>query len=269
MLRDPPSLLDVTGLNKTFATRHGVRRRVRTLHAVADVSFWVSAGETLAIVGESGAGKSTTGRLILRLIEPDSGVVHFRGGDVRAFNPKELRSFRKKAQMIFQDPHSSLDPRLPIAESVAEPLLVHGIGDRNERRDRTAALLERVGLGTHLLDRYPSQLSGGQLQRAAIARALTTDPELIVCDEPVSALDVSIRAQVINLLEDLQAERGIAYMFVTHDLALVEAFADRVAVMRKGAIVEQSTVTELFTNPQEAYTRELLDAVPYVKDQLT
>ncbi|MET7335412.1 ATP-binding cassette domain-containing protein [Nonomuraea sp. NPDC005650] len=254
------SLLEVEALTKVFRRHHGEPGH----RAVDQVSFTVEPGETMALVGESGAGKSTTGRLVLRLIEPDSGSVALGGADVRALSRRDLRTFRRRAQMVFQDPHSSLDPRIPIAESVAEPLVVHRIGSRAERRDRVADLLERVGIGAHLLNRYPAQLSGGQLQRAAIARALTTDPELIVCDEPVSALDVSIQAQVINLLTDLQAERGIAYLFITHDLALVEAFADTVAVMRNGAIVEQATVEQLFRAPRQEYTRELLDAVPYV-----
>jgi len=252
-------LLRVDGLTKVFHRRGGGDHL-----AVDHVSFTLGRGETLALVGESGAGKSTTGRLVLRLIEPDSGTVEMNGTDVRALRSRELRVFRQKAQMVFQDPYSSLEPRVPIAASVAAPLTVHRVGTRAERRDRVVDLLERVGLGAHLLGRYPAQLSGGQLQRAAIARALTTGPELIVCDEPVSALDVSIRAQVINLLTDLQAERGISYLFITHDLALVEAFADNVAVTKAGAIVEQAPVDRLFSAPQHEYTRELLDAVPYV-----
>lgn len=254
------SLLQVDGLTKTFRRRRGEPGH----RAVDGVSFTIARGETLALVGESGAGKSTTGRLILRLIEPDAGTVVLGGTDVRALERSALRAFRRRAQMIFQDPYSSLDPRVPIGTSVAEPLAVHRIGTRQERRDRAADLLERAGIGSHLLNRYPAQLSGGQLQRAAIARALMTDPELIVCDEPVSALDVSIRAQVVNLLSDLQAERGISYLFITHDLALVEAFAHKVAVMRNGRIVEQAPVDQLFRDPRQDYTRELLDAVPYV-----
>jgi ABC-type glutathione transport system ATPase component len=253
-------LLEVSGLSKTF--RNG--RRGRSHVAVDGVSFSLDPGRTLALVGESGAGKSTTGRLVLRLIEPDAGSVSMAGTDVLGLNARNLRAFRRRAQMVFQDPFSALDPRTTVGRSVAEPLVVHGIGDRVERRDRAAALLERVGIGSHLLDRFPAQLSGGQLQRVSIARALTTDPELIVCDEPVSALDVSIQAQVLNLLADLQAERGIAYLFITHDLALVEAFADTVAVMRDGSILEEAPATELFRSPREDYTRELLDAVPYV-----
>ncbi|TQM11361.1 ATP-binding cassette domain-containing protein [Pseudonocardia kunmingensis] len=254
------ALLEVDRLTKEFRRRRGEPGH----RAVDEVSFRIERGGTLALVGESGAGKSTTGRLVLRLIEPDSGGVSMGGTDVRALDGRGLRAFRKRAQMVFQDPHSSLDPRVPIAVSVAEPLVVHGIGTRGERRERVADLLDGVGIGSHLLGRYPAQLSGGQLQRVAIARALATDPELIVCDEPVSALDVSIQAQVINLLTDLQAERGIAYLFITHDLALVEAFADTVAVMRAGAIVEQAPVDRLFREPEHDYTRTLLDAVPYI-----
>ncbi|WP_181780724.1 ATP-binding cassette domain-containing protein [Pseudonocardia pini] len=254
------ALLEVRDLTKTF--RAGRRAPVRT--AVDDVSFDLEAGRTLALVGESGAGKSTIGRLVLRLVEPDAGSVRMGGEDLLALSPQALRAFRTRAQMVFQDPFSALDPRTTIGTSVAEPLIVHGIGDRAERRDRVVDLLERVGIGSHLLGRFPAQLSGGQLQRVSIARALTTDPELIVCDEAVSALDVSIQAQVLELLADLQAERGLAYLFITHDLAVVEAFAHDVVVLRAGAVVERGPVGELFANPAEDYTRELLDAVPYL-----
>lgn len=260
------ALLEVRNLDKTFVTRVGFRGKPHRLKAVDDVSFDVDAGETVALVGESGAGKSTTGRLVLRLLQPDAGSVTFDGTDVLALGAADLRRFRQNAQMIFQDPHSSLDPRVAIIESVSEPLLVHDLGNRSERRRKAGDLLERVGIGPHLFQRYPAQLSGGQLQRAAIARALTTDPQLIVCDEPVSALDVSIRAQVINLLDDLQAERGIGYLFVTHDLALVESFADRVIVMRHGAMVESAATATLFADPQEEYTRSLLESVPFLPE---
>jgi oligopeptide transport system ATP-binding protein len=250
------TLLEVRELTKSFGSGSGARR------AVSDVSFSLRKGETLALVGESGAGKSTTGRLVLRLIDPDSGSITFQGTDVRAMNRNELRGFRRDAQMIFQDPFSSLNPRMKIWKSVAEPMVVHGIGSRREHRDRAAALLDSVGLSTHLIDRYPTSLSGGQLQRAAIARALANDPSLIVCDEPVSALDVSVQAQVINLLLDIQEERGVSYLFITHDLALVETFAQSVAVMRSGAIVEQAPTAELFSHPREDYTRTLLNAIP-------
>lgn len=249
-------LLEVRNLTKSFGTGAQNRR------AVSDVSFDLNKGETLALVGESGAGKSTTGRLALRLIEPDSGTVVFDGADVRAMKSSTLRGFRRNAQMIFQDPFSSLNPRMKIWKSVAEPLVVHSIGKRSEHRDRVAALLDSVGLSSHLIDRYPTSLSGGQLQRAAIARALSTDPSLIVCDEPVSALDVSVQAQVINLLLDIQSERNVSYLFITHDLALVEIFAHNVAVMKSEEIVEKSSVADLFAHPREEYTRTLLNAIP-------
>ncbi|MBF4478611.1 ATP-binding cassette domain-containing protein [Rhodococcus rhodochrous] len=257
------SLLDVRSLSKSFP--HGSTLRP----AVDDVSFTLREGETLALVGESGAGKSTTGRLVLRLIDADSGEISIRGRDVRGLRGADLRNFRRDAQMIFQDPFSSLNPRMRIWKAVAEPLLVHRVCPRGELKDRAAALLDSVGLGTHLLDRYPTGLSGGQLQRAAIARALSTDPSLIVCDEPVAALDVSVQAQVINLLLDIQEQRGVAYLFVTHDLALVEKVAHSVAVMRAGKIVEHATTGTLFSAPEQDYTRTLLSAIPEMPETAT
>ena len=257
------SLLEVSGLSKSFVVKRDLLGRARTrFTAVDDVSFTVEAGETLALVGESGAGKSTTGRLVLRLIEPDQGSVHFEGTDVATLSNKALRVARRRMQMIFQDPFSSLDPRMPIGESVAEPLRVHfGMGVR-ERVLKAVALLDRVGMGRHSLDRYPGELSGGQLQRVAIARALTLEPTLIVCDEPVAALDVSVRAQVLNLMRELQEERGLTYLFISHDLALVEVISDRVAVMKRGKIVEIGPSADLYRNPQHEYTQELLSAIP-------
>ncbi|WP_404314863.1 ATP-binding cassette domain-containing protein [Prescottella equi] len=246
-------LLEVHGLTKSFGPGK---------EAVSDVSFGLEAGETLALVGESGAGKSTLGRLALRLIEPTSGRITLRGRNIGGLRRGELRELRREAQMVFQDPFSSLNPRMRIWKAVAEPMLVHGIAPRAELRDRAADLLEQVGLPAHLIDRFPTSLSGGQLQRAAIARALATSPSLIVCDEPVAALDVSVQAQVINLLLDIQRERGVSYLFITHDLALVESFAHSVAVMRSGGMVEHASTTALFTDPREDYTRTLLDAIP-------
>ncbi|MCL2535701.1 MAG: ATP-binding cassette domain-containing protein [Nocardiaceae bacterium] len=257
------SLLEVTNLTKSFSTRRDfLGRKTGWTHAVRDVSFTLDAGECLAVVGESGAGKSTVGRMVLRLIEPDSGTVVFDGEDVLAAKPARLREMRRGMQMIFQDPHSSLDPRMTVADAVAEPLIVHTDLDRAARRRRAQELLDKVGIGARYLGRYPSELSGGQLQRVAIARALTLEPKMIVCDEPVAALDVSVRAQVLNLLRDLQEELGLAYLFVCHDLALIEVIADRVLVMRSGEVVESGTVDEIYRAPREDYTRALLDAIP-------
>lgn len=257
------SLLEARNLVKRFPTKRNLwGRTTETFTAVDDVSFTVEPGETLALVGESGAGKSTTGRLVLRLVEPDSGEITFDGKDLRTLGREDMRALRQDMQMIFQDPFSSLDPHLPIGESIAEPLLIHfGMG-RSERLGRASELLDRVGLRRHYLERYPAELSGGQLQRIAIARALTLEPRLIVCDEPVAALDVSVRAQVLNLMRELQVERNLAYLFVSHDLALVEVIADRVAVMSKGRIVEVGPAEQLFRNPTDPYTIELLRAVP-------
>jgi oligopeptide transport system ATP-binding protein len=258
-----PPLLVADDLQKTFGSPRRLLGRTREpFHAVRGVSFTLAAGETLALVGESGAGKSTTGRLILRLIEPDAGRVEFDGTDVRALSADALRAMRRRMQMIFQDPFGSLDPRVPIGDSVAEPLLVHFRMKHSERLDRAAALLERCGMGTHHLGRYPADLSGGQLQRAAIARALTLSPQLIVADEPVAALDVSVRAQVLNLMKELQEELGMAYLFITHDLALVEVIADRVAVMQHGEIVDEGAVDRIFADAEHEYTKELLSAIP-------
>jgi peptide/nickel transport system ATP-binding protein/oligopeptide transport system ATP-binding protein len=257
------SLLAVRNLVKRFPVRRTFLGRTREwFTAVDDVSFELAPGETLALVGESGAGKSTTGRLVLRLIEPDQGEVRFDGTDVRALGQRELRIARRQMQMVFQDPYSSLDPHVSVGESVAEPLLVHFKMGRKERLRRATELLERVGMSGDVVERFPAELSGGQLQRAAIARALTMKPKLIVADEPVAALDVSVRAQVLNLMHDLQEELEVAYLFITHDLSLVQVIADRVAVMSEGAIVEQGSVAQIFEHPKDAYTAALLSAIP-------
>ncbi|MBQ1061928.1 MULTISPECIES: ATP-binding cassette domain-containing protein [Micromonospora] len=257
------SLLEVENLTKSFsAGRDWLGRRTKWLDAVKGVSFTLERGECLAVVGESGAGKSTVGRMVLRLIEPDSGSVTFDGIDVLATKPKQLRALRQRMQMIFQDPYSSLDPRMTIRDAVAEPLLVHTDKDRATREKEAVELLDKVGIGSRYLERYPAELSGGQLQRVAIARALTMKPSLIVCDEPVAALDVSVRAQVLNLLRDLQEELGLAYLFVCHDLALVEVIADRVMVMAAGEVVETDTTDQIFANPRQEYTKKLLAAIP-------
>jgi peptide/nickel transport system ATP-binding protein/oligopeptide transport system ATP-binding protein len=257
------NLLEVTGLSKRFASKRDLIGRVRVWEdAVVDVNFKLEAGETLALVGESGAGKSTTARLALRLIEADAGRVVFDGVDVRALSRSRLLALRRRMQMIFQDPFSSLDPRVTVGESVTEPLLVHEHLSAARRRVQGARMLERVGLSSGDMDRYPREFSGGQLQRIAIARALTLKPSLIVCDEPCAALDVSVRAQVINLMKDLQDEFGIAYLFISHDLGLVEVIADRIAVMSRGRIEETGSTQRIFGAPQSQYTRELIAAIP-------
>jgi ABC-type oligopeptide transport system ATPase subunit len=258
-------LLEVKGLWKSYRQSWLNRRDGDGFfHAVQDVSFTVNRGETFAIVGESGAGKSTVGRMVLRLIEADRGSIMYKGTDVRALLPRELRRARAGMQMVFQDPYSSLDPKVTIAGSVAEPLRALTTLSSGERDAKVYQLLSRVGLGPDYLDRYPYELSGGQLQRVAVARAISTDPGLVVCDEPVAALDMSIRAQVLNLLKELQEERGISYIFISHDLSLVSVLAHRVAVMRAGKIVEEGAAEQLFTQPAHAYTRELLQSVPSI-----
>ncbi|MFD6064343.1 dipeptide ABC transporter ATP-binding protein [Rhodococcus wratislaviensis] len=256
-------ILTAVALTKTYPPRGMARLRNGAVTAVDHVDISVNAGETLAVVGESGAGKSTLGRLVLRLIDPDSGVGSLRLGDVdlQSLSRSKLRAQRGSMQMIFQDPFSSLDPKMSIQQTVCESLLLHTDQNRAEREKTARSLLNRVGIRDEQLDRYPHELSGGQLQRVAIARAIANSPSLIVCDEPVAALDVSIRAQVIKLLRDLQEERNMAYLFITHDLSLVQMIADRVAVMFGGKIVEQGVTEEVFTNPQHPHTKLLLDSV--------
>lgn len=256
-------LLEVRGLEKRFPLRRGRGRHKTSVRAVDGVSFWLRPGETLGLVGESGCGKTTTGRTVLRLIEPTAGTIRFRGQDVRAMGRDELRAFRRRAQFVFQDPFGSLNPRMTVGGMLDEVLRVHRLGgDRAGRRVRTGELLERVGLGPERVDRFPHEFSGGQRQRLGIARALAVEPELVVLDEPVSALDVSVRAQVVNLLEDLQAELGLTYLIIAHDLALVQHVSDRVAVMYLGRIVECASMAELYQGPRHPYTRALLSAVP-------
>jgi oligopeptide transport system ATP-binding protein len=256
-------ILSVRGLRKFFPLRDGRPGRRRQVKAVDGVSFDLFPGETLGLVGESGCGKSTTGRAILRLVEPTEGEIRFRGEDVRAMGERELRGLRRRAQIVFQDPFSSLNPRLTVGDMLNEVLRVHGLhGDARGRRRRIRELLDVVGLLPEHADRFPHEFSGGQRQRLGIARALSVEPELIVCDEPVSALDVSVQAQVVNLLKDLQAEFGLTYLFIAHDLAVVEHVSDRVAVMYLGRIVEIGRAETLYRDARHPYTRALLSAIP-------
>jgi peptide/nickel transport system ATP-binding protein len=259
---DTPTLLDVDGLSVTFTGRSQIFNRVDPLVAVRDVSFQIGRGETLGLVGESGSGKSTTGRGILGLVPTSGGTVHLDGVEITSLNRRELRQQRGNMQMVFQDPYSSLDPSSPVGESIAEPLIVHGSMSRKNAQGRVAELLERVGLSADHRQRYPYEFSGGQRQRVAIARAIALNPKLVVCDEAVSALDVSTQNQVINLLEELRTDFGIAYLFIAHDLAVVRHISDRVAVMYLGRIVEIGPSERIFDDPKHPYTEALLSASP-------
>ncbi len=259
-------LLEVKDLRKYFPLKRGFGERV-ALRAVDGVSFEIRRGETLGLVGESGCGKSTVARLILRLVEPTAGEVYFGKTSVFQTNKEELRQLRRKMQIVFQDPYSSLNPRMPVEEIVGEGLTIHKLAKGTEKKNRVAELLEMVGLGREHMGRYPHEFSGGQRQRIGIARALAVEPEFLIADEPVSALDVSIQAQVINLFEDLQTELGLTYLFIAHDLRVVKHISDRVAVMYLGQIVEIAEGNELYQNPLHPYTQALLSAIPVTDPQ--
>jgi oligopeptide transport system ATP-binding protein len=256
-------LLEVNGLKKYFPITGGIfGRKKGEVKAVDDVSFYVKKGETLGIVGESGCGKSTTGRLLMRLIEASDGRILFEDKEITSMSKNELRKTRRDIQMVFQDPYASLNPRHSIQQILEEPLIVHGIGNKEERKKRVQEMLEVVGLSNYHAKRYPHQFSGGQRQRIGIAKALMTKPKLIIADEPVSALDVSIQAQVLNLMKDIQTEFQLTYIFIAHDLGVVRHISDRVGVMYLGRLIELSDSEELYENPLHPYTKALLSAVP-------
>lgn len=263
-------LLEVRNLKKHFPIRGGLLGRpVGAVQAVDGISFAIKQGETLGLVGESGCGKSTTGLLVLRLLEMTAGEVFFEGQDVGKMNKRELREFRRHAQIIFQDPYASLNPRMSVGDIIAEPIMLHGLASGIERTKRVEKLLSVVGLGPHHARRYPHEFSGGQRQRVGIARALAVNPKLIVCDEPVSALDVSIQSQILNLLVDLQAEMGLTYLFIAHGLNVIKHISDRVGVMYLGKMVELAEGNDLITNPLHPYTKTLLSAIPIPQPGLT
>ena len=259
---DPEAVIEVQNLTKKFPIRGTVPWRTTPFTAVDDVSFAIRRGTTTAIVGESGSGKSTVAQMVLKLLEPTSGRVLFEGKDVTTYKGKELKSLRRRVQPIFQNPYGTLDPMYSIYSTIEEPLRLHGIGDAKSREAKVRDLLDKVALPAEMMRRYPNELSGGQRQRIAIARALALDPEVVICDEAVSALDVLVQAQVLELLNDLQAELGLSYLFITHDLAVVRQIADSTLVMEKGKVVEQGTTDEVFHSPQQDYTKRLLAAIP-------
>ncbi|OAB48413.1 ABC transporter ATP-binding protein [Paenibacillus antarcticus] len=255
-------LLDVIGLKKYFPARGAGSSGRNMLKAVDDLTFHIKRGETFGLVGESGCGKSTTGRSIVRLYDITNGEIHFDGHNIANMNERQLKPFRKRMQTIFQDPYSSLNPGMNVAQLISEPMEIHGIGSKQDRRDTVLELLEKVGLKAEHAQRYPHEFSGGQRQRISIARALSVRPEFILCDEPISALDVSVQAQVVNMLEDLQAEFGLTYLFIAHDLSMVRHISDRIGVMYLGKLVELAPSDELYDRPAHPYTQALLDAIP-------
>jgi oligopeptide/dipeptide ABC transporter ATP-binding protein len=258
------ALVEVRGLSKHFPVRSGgiFRRTVTPLRAVDEVSLSINAGETLGLVGESGCGKSTLGRLLIRLIEPSGGSIRFDGQEITGLDARGMRPHRRAMQIVFQDPYGALNPRMMVEDIVMEPLLIHGAKPDAESRRRVAEMLKLVGLPTRARDRFPHEFSGGQRQRVGIARALVLNPRFLVCDEPVSALDVSVQAQIVNLLQDLQRELGLTYLFIAHDLSVVKHISDRVAVMYLGKVVEIADKRTIYANPQHPYTQALIGAVP-------
>ena len=263
MIKKPESLIELENIKKYFPIRGGIISKVvSSVHAVDGVTFNIRKGETFGLVGESGCGKTTAGLSILNLLKPTSGKIYFQGRDILGMSQNEMKEIRRRMQIIFQDPYSSLNPKLKVRDIIGEPLIIHNACNRYERRDVVRYLSEKVGLSPEHANRYPHELSGGERQRVGIARALALRPRLIVADEPVSALDVSIQAQIINLLEDLQEEFQLSYILVSHDLSVVEHVCDDVAVMYLGRIVEMASYKELFTSPQHPYTQALLTAIP-------
>ena len=258
------ALLQVRELRKEFPVRSGflIERVSHTVNAVDGVSFEIEEGKTLGLVGESGSGKSTTGYCILQLLKPTAGSIRFQGEELTELGREAMRKMRREKQIVFQDPYSSLDPRMTVGDIVSEPLEVHGVGSRRNRRARVRELLDVVGFNPDYENRYPHEFSGGQRQRVGVARALALNPSLIVCDEPVSALDVSIQAQILNLLKDLQRDFGLTYLFISHDLAVVRSMSDHIAVMKDGKIVETGPADDVYETPKHEYTRALLTAVP-------